>query len=269
MSLLRSFAIGLRSLFRRDKDSRDLGQELDDFLEMAVEEKMNRGMTRAEALRAVRLEQGSREVAREAVHAARWESFFETCGQDLRIGFRRLWKSPGFTVVAVLTLALGIGATTAIFTLIDAVMLESLPVDNPKQVYRLGDNNNCCSMTGTQDGGSFVLYSHPLYLYLRDHTLEFEQLAGFASYLEDLSVRGPRDSAAQAYKGEFVSGNYFQMLGIQPAAGRLLTRGRRFSRGASHGRDELSHVATELRTESFHRRVGAEHRWRPVHNCRA
>ena len=71
MSLLRSFAIGLRSLFRQDKDSRELDQELDDFLEMAVEEKMNRGMTRTEALRAVRLEQGSRDVTKEAVHVAR------------------------------------------------------------------------------------------------------------------------------------------------------------------------------------------------------
>jgi predicted permease len=212
-------------LFRRSEDSRELDQELDDFLEMAIEEKVKRGMTRTEALRAVRLEQGSRDVTREVVHAARWESFLETCVQDLRIGIRRLWKSPGFSVVAVLTLALGIGATTAIFTLIDAVMLESLPVADPKQLYRLGDNNNCCSMTGTQDGGSFVLYSYPLYEYLRDHTPEFDKLAGFASYLEDLSVRGPRDSAAKAYKGEFVTGNYFEMLGIQPAAGRLLTPG--------------------------------------------
>jgi len=217
--------MGLRSLLWRNKDSRELTEELDDFLEMAIEEKMGRGMTRAEATRAIRLEQGSRDVTREVVHAARWESFLEICGQDLRIGFRRLWKSPGFTVVAVLTLALGIGATTAIFTLIHAVMLESLPVENPEQLYRLGDNNNCCSMTGTQNDGSFVLYSYPLYEYLRDHTPEFEQLAGFASYLNDLSVRGRSDSAAKAYKGEFVSGNYFEMLGIQPAAGRLLTPG--------------------------------------------
>jgi predicted permease len=223
MSLLRSFMMGLQSLFRLESDSRELDEELNGFLEMAIQEKMNRGMTRAEAVRAVRLEQGNADVAREVVHAARWESFFEICGQDLRIGLRRLWKSPGFTVVAVLTLALGIGATTAIFTLIDAVMLESLPVENPKQLYRLGDNNNCCSMTGTQNGGSFVLYSYPLYEQLRDHTPEFEQLAGFSSYLDDLSVRGPRDSAAKAYQGEFVSGNYFQMLGVEPSAGRLLT----------------------------------------------
>jgi hypothetical protein len=137
MPLLRNLVIGLRTLFRRKKDSTDLDEELDEFLEIAAEDKMRRGMTRGEALRAVRLEQGSSDVTREVVHAARWESFLEICGQDLRIGFRRLWKSPGFTTVVVLTLALGIGATTAIFTLIDAVMLEPLPVANPKQLYRL------------------------------------------------------------------------------------------------------------------------------------
>lgn len=188
MSLLRNLVIGLRALFRRE-DSKDLDEELDEFLEMAAEDKVRRGMTRGEALRAVRLEQGSSDVTREVVYAAKWESFLEICGQDLRVGLRRLWKSPGFTTVVVLSLALGIGATTAIFTLIDAVMLESLPVANPKQLYRLGDNNNCCVMTGTQNDGSFVLYSYPLYQHLRDHTPEFKQLAAFGSFLSDLSIR--------------------------------------------------------------------------------
>jgi predicted permease len=221
MSLLRNLVIGLRDLFRREKDSKDLDEELDEFLEMAVEDKMRRGMTRGEALRAVRLEQGSSDVTREVVHAARWESFLEICGQDLRIGFRRLWKSPGFTTVVVLTLALGIGANTAIFTLIHAVMLKALPVAHPSEIYRLGDNNNCCVMTGTQNDGSFVLYSYPLYEHLRDQTPEFTDLAAFESYLGDLSVRRHGDSA-EPYKGELVSGNYFRMFGIRAFAGRLL-----------------------------------------------
>src|SRR5207253_1191428 len=82
---------------------------------------------------------------------------------DVRFGLRMLAKNPGFTAVAVITLALGIGANTAIFTLVDAIMIKSLPVANPKQLYRLGDNDNCCVMTGTQNGGSFVLYSYQLY----------------------------------------------------------------------------------------------------------
>src|SRR5438093_13304600 len=142
--------------------------------------------------------------------------------QDVRFGLRMLAKNPGFTAVAVITLALGIGANTAIFTLIDAVMLKSLPVANPKQLYRLGDNNNCCVMVGTQNSGSFVLYSHPLYEYLRDSTPEFSELAAFEPWTSDLSVRRS-GSAAEPYKGEFVSVNYFNTLGIPAFAGRLLT----------------------------------------------
>src|SRR5947199_5221740 len=92
---------------------------------------------------------------------------------DIRYGLRMLAKNPGFTAVAVLMLALGIGANTAIFTLVDAIMLKSLPVADPKRPYRLGDNDNCCVMIGTQNGGSFVRYSYQLYEYLRDPTPEF------------------------------------------------------------------------------------------------
>src|SRR5258707_700446 len=110
---------------------------------MAAEEKMKDGMSRKEALRAVRLERGSLEVSKEIVRSGGWESFVETCWQDLRFGLRMLRKSPGFTAVAVLTLALGIGANSAIFTLIDVAMLKSLPVMNPSQLYRFGGNTNC------------------------------------------------------------------------------------------------------------------------------
>jgi macrolide transport system ATP-binding/permease protein len=222
MPLLRIVVGGLRSLFRKEQVSQELDEELNGFLEMEAEEKMKQGMSRKDALRSVRLEHGSLEVTKEIVRSAGWESFVETLWQDLRFGFRTLRKSPGFTAVAVLTLALGIGANTAIFTLIDAVMLKSLPVPNPTQLYRLGDNNNCCVMVGTQDGGSFALYSYPLYEDLRDHTPEFIDLAAFASYLSDLSVRRHGDSAAEPYKGEFVSGNYFTMFAIRAFAGRLL-----------------------------------------------
>src|SRR5438105_3254759 len=141
--------------------------------------------------------------------------------QDLRYGLRMLTRNPGFTAVAVLTLALGIGANTAIFTLVDAIMLKSLPVANPKQLYRLGDNDNCCVMIGTQNGGSFVLYSYQLYEYLRDHTPEFSELTAFEPWTSDLSVRR-NGSAAEPYRGEFVSANYFNTLGVRAFAGRVL-----------------------------------------------
>jgi len=200
MALLRNIARGLRSLFRKERVEGELDEELSGFLEMAAEEKMKQGMSPKDALRAVRLEQGTLQVTKETVRSAGWESFVEPCWLDLCYGLRMLRKNPGFTAVVVLTLALGIGANSAIFTLIDAVMLKSLPVMNPSQLYRLGDNNNCCVMTGTQDGGSFVLYSYALYENLRDHTPEFSELAAFEPWTSDLSVRR-NASAAEPYRG--------------------------------------------------------------------
>lgn len=141
---------------------------------------------------------------------------------DLHRGLRQLRKSPAFTAVAVLTLALGIGANTAIFTLVHAVMMKRLPVSEPGQLYVLGDAKICCDTTDVQE--SFALYSYPLYQRIRDNTPEFSQIAAFQTWLQAFSVRRSGvDTLAQPYNGYFVSGNYFSTLGLTAFAGRNLS----------------------------------------------
>src|SRR5437588_10321008 len=224
MSMLRNIASGLRSLFRKERVEGDLDEELRGFLEMAAEEKIKQGMSREDALRAVRLERGSRGVSKELVRSAGWEFLVESLLGDTRHALRRLRRAPAFTIATVLTLALGIGATTSIFTLVHAVLLKSLPVANPGELYRLGKESRCCYMGGYSQEKEFSLVSYDLYKYLRDNTQGFAQLAAFPAIEPLFGVRRSGSSeAAQSYPGEFVSGNYFTMFGIRPYAGRMLT----------------------------------------------
>src|SRR5256886_2435080 len=191
---------------------------------MEAVEKMKRGMSRKDALRAVRLERGGLELAKEVVRSGGWESFVETCWQDLRYAERRLRMAPTFTIATVLTLGLGIGATTSIFTLVHAVLLKSLPVANPGELYRLGKESRCCYQGGYSQEKEFSLVSYDLYKYLRDTTKGFSELAAFPSLEMVFGLRRAGTSeAAQGYPGEFVSGNYFSMFGIRTYAGRALT----------------------------------------------
>ena len=127
-----------------------------------------------------------------------------------------------FTAAAVFTLALGIGGTTAIFTLIDAVMLKSLPVPNPTALWRIGDGDNCCVQSGPQDRWGF--FSYPLYQRLKAAAPEFDDVAAFQAGGNRFSVR--RDGSAEAARplsSEFVTGNYFSVLGVKAYGGRLFT----------------------------------------------
>ncbi len=142
---------------------------------------------------------------------------------DIRIAFRQLRKSPGFALTVILTIALGIGANTAIFTLVHAVLIKSLPVVDPKTLYRVGDKDDCCVNGGfLDDDGDFDLFSYELYKHLRDNTPEFEQLAAMQSGQNMMSVRRGSEPA-KAERSEYVSGNYFSTFGIGPFAGRMLS----------------------------------------------
>src|SRR5437762_11668191 len=133
-------------------------------------------------------------------------AFLETLIQDTRLALRRLRMAPTFTIATVLTLALGIGATTSIFTLVHAVLLKSLPVAKPGELYRLGKESRCCYQGGYSQEKEFSLVSYDLYKYLRDATKGFSELAAFPSLELVFGLRRAGTSeAAQGYPGEFFS----------------------------------------------------------------
>jgi len=142
--------------------------------------------------------------------------------EDIRYALRQFAHAPGFTATAVLTLALGIGATTAIFTLVHAVLLKSLPVARPSELVRIGDVENCCVTSGLQDDWS--VFSYEQYKTFRDGTPGFTELAAFQAGNDLLGVRRTgTNQAAESTRSEYVSGNYFQTFGIAAYAGRVLT----------------------------------------------
>jgi predicted permease len=211
MSLLRGLSNALRALFRKERVEGELDEELRGFLEMAAEEKMKQGMSRKDALRAVRLERGDLDVAKEIVRTAGWDSFLETCWQDLRFGVRMLRKSPGFTAVAVITLALGIGASTAIFSIVDAVLLRALPYKGPERLVAVW-----CTEIGQP--GTKIFASYRDFEEFKAHNHSFEELAAltWARAGEILTWRGsPHEVLAIPASAEF-----FSLLGIPATEGR-------------------------------------------------
>ncbi|HTJ31066.1 MAG TPA: ABC transporter permease [Acidobacteriaceae bacterium] len=145
---------------------------------------------------------------------------------DLRDALRQLRKAPGFTATAIITLALGIGATTAIFTLIHQVMLKSLPVSKPEELWRVGDKIRCCNWGGYVQGGdsNFSLFSWEAYNYFRDHTPEFSDLAALQAGNAQLGVRrAGAQTPVDTRNGQYVSGNFFRTFGVQPWIGRFFS----------------------------------------------
>jgi macrolide transport system ATP-binding/permease protein len=144
--------------------------------------------------------------------------------QDLAFAFRQLRRTPGFTVTVLLTLALGIGANSAVFTLVNAILLHNLPVTDPKTLVRIGDQDDCCVNGGWHDNGDYSLFATETYEMFRKNLPEFEELAAMESGYawRPITVRraGPQ-TLAKSVMGTFVSGNYFRVFGLSPATGRL------------------------------------------------
>ncbi len=194
-------------LFRRARTERQLDAELRFHLERQIADYVATGMSPEEARRRARLEFGGLDQVKEECRDVGAARFVESLILDVRYGLRQLRRNPGFTAVAVLTLALGTGANTAIFSLIDAVLLKSLPVRDPQQLVLISQKPE-------------QPLSYPLYSYLRDHNRSLSGIVAFHAFANwNVSTAGK----TQLMTGQLVSGNYFRVLGINAAAGRLLS----------------------------------------------
>jgi hypothetical protein len=215
MSSLRAWGVRFTGLFGKERKDRELAEELESHLQMHIEDNLRAGMSPAEARRDALVKLGGVEQPKEKYRNRRALPFIESFLQDARFGLRMLRKSPGFTAVAVLTLALGIGANTAIFSLIDAVMIKMLPVPEPRELVQVV--HPYAGPPGFELLSQFL--SNTSWEALRDRQDMFSGIFAWSERIFDLAQRGEARNA----NGIFVSGDYFNTLGVRPAMGRLLT----------------------------------------------
>jgi predicted permease len=221
--LLKNFVAGLRRLLARRMHDREMDEELRAYIDAAVEEKMRAGMSRETALRKTRIEMGSPEAVKDEIRDVGWERAIESLWQDIRYSVRMLRKNPSFTTVVVLTLALGIGANTAIFSLTNALLFKNLPVEHPAQLVLFGGARQWGVINGSLGSGSAQIFSNRDYEYFRDRNRSFTDLCAFQSIDDPLAVRLPGRPMAEPAVGKLVSGNYFDVLGVRPAVGRAFS----------------------------------------------
>jgi predicted permease len=214
------------------KKRREVDEEIAFHLERETEENMARGMNKEEARRQAAIAFGGRERAREECREERPRFELESVVRDVKYGVRGLWRNPGFTAVAVLTLALGIGANATIFSLMDQALLSTLPVKDPGQLVVLsfaGDRSGHLHSDGGDTRGHIHEFSYPMYRDLRDQNTVFSGLIASASATAGVVW----NQKAEAVGTELVSGNYFTTLGVGPAVGRVLDAGDETAPGAN------------------------------------
>ena len=209
-------------LFHRRLTEKRLDAELRFHFEQQTADYIASGMTPEEARRRARLEFGGLDQVKEECRDVGAARFVETLFQDLRYGLRQLRRNPGFTAVAVITLALGIGANSAIFSVVDAVLLQSLPVKSPGELALLDSDASTGSDSGDPYVGRWPALSYDLFQYLVCQNQSFQGLAAFQKGRDPLEVRW-QGGPAQAQRGEsqLVSGNYFQVMGVGAELGRV------------------------------------------------
>lgn len=241
MRKLKRIVIRILNFVTNRRADERLREEMEAHIAMQADDNARSGLSPAEARRQAHLKFGTAEAVREQYHAEEGLPLAENVLQDTRFALRQLSNSPGFTFIAILILALGIGANTAIFSLVNAVLISKLPVVDPKMLVRLGDQNDCCVGYGVHDNGDYSVFSTAAWQQLRESAPEFEELAAMQSGFESqpITVRqGGAQQSAHPAIGEFVSGNYFRMFGLTPAIGRLFSDADN-GEGASHSCDEL------------------------------
>lgn len=221
----------IRGLFGRAKLDQDLDEELELHIEMLIEENISRGMSLDEARRAARRSFGGVIQTKEAYRDQRGLPIVETIKQDLRYGLRMLRKNPAFTIVTVLTLALGIGANTAIFSVLDAVMLQNLPVEHPQQLVVVNwtskdwpaivEDLEGSSRKDPIGGGSLSeSLPTPVFDALRTQSTTMSDVFAFSANVHRFNVQF--EGRPYAAETESVSGNYFTGLGVRPILGRTI-----------------------------------------------
>src|SRR3984957_16180468 len=210
MTWLRVLALRIKGQFGSSRRENELDDELHAHLEALAEENIRRGMTPEEARHAARREFGGLEQAKELYRERRGLPFLETFFQDIRFGTRMLRKNPGFTVVAILTLALGIGANTAIFSVVKAVLMRPFPFKDPSRLVRVNESV-------VKGGRSPVAY--PNYLDWRAQNRVFEEMAAYGDCELILSGKDMSDRV----DCEQVSDTYFPLLGVSAILGRTFT----------------------------------------------